>query len=71
MFAEHIRDVNAALNLKQNAIRNVGRGTSEQDSMNPMSAEGVEDLASLALALSGASDETENLAGDSQDVLTV
>lgn len=69
--AEHIRDVNAALNLKQNAIRNVGRGTSEQDSMNPMSAEGVEDLASLALALSGASDETENLAGDSQDVLTV
>jgi hypothetical protein len=33
--------------------------------------EGVEDLASLALAIVGASDETENLAGDGLNVLTL
>ncbi len=61
----HIRDINAALNLKQNAIENVGRGASEL-----MSAEGVEALANLALATSGASAETENLTGDGQNALT-
>ena len=61
----HIRDVNAALNLKYNAIKNVGRGASEL-----MSAESVEALASLALAVSGAFDETENLTGDGQNAFT-
>lgn len=60
----HIRDVNAALNLKQNAIKNVRRGASKL-----MSAEGVEDLARLALQI-GASAETENLTGDGQNVIT-
>ena len=60
----HIRDVNAALNLKYNAIENVGRGASEL-----MSAEGVEDLARLALQI-GASAETENLTGDGQNAFT-
>lgn len=60
----HIRDVNAALNLKQNAIKNVRRGASKL-----MSAEDVEDLARLALQI-GASAETENLTGDGQNVIT-
>lgn len=64
--AEHIRDVNAAINLKENAIKQVGQGVSEL-----MSVEGVEDLASLALAIVGASDESENLTGDGQNVLTL
>jgi len=63
--AEHIRDVNAAINLKENAIKQVRQGVSEFRSV-----EGVEDLASLALAIVGASDETENLAGDGLNVLT-
>lgn len=62
---EHIRDVNAAINLKMNAIKNVGQGVSEL-----MSVEGVEDLATLALQI-GASEETENLAGDGLNVLTL
>jgi len=60
----HIRDINAALNLKQNAIENVGRGASEFKS-----AESVESLAMLALQ-AGAFDETENLTGDGQNALT-
>lgn len=64
--AEHIRDINAAINLKMNAIKNVGQGVSEL-----MSVEGVERLAKLALAFSGASDEAENLTGDGQNVLTL
>ena len=63
--AEHIRDVNAAINLKENAIKQVGQGVSEFRSV-----EGVEDLATLALQI-GASDETENLTGDGQNVLTL
>ncbi|MCI6258808.1 MAG: transposase, partial [Spirochaetia bacterium] len=63
--AEHIRDVNAAINLKMNAIKNVGQGVSEFRSV-----EGVEDLATLALQI-GASEETENLAGDGLNVLTL
>jgi len=35
------------------------------------SVEGVEDLASLALAIVGASEETENLTDDGQNVLTL
>ena len=50
---EHNRDVNAAINLKLNAI-NILREAEEF-----RSAEGVEELASLALAQSGASTETE------------
>ena len=61
----HIRDVNAAINLKQNAIKTVGQGVSEFRSV-----EGVEDLATLALQI-GASEETENLAGDGLNVLTL
>ena len=61
--AEHIRDVNAAINLKMNAIKNVGQGVSEFRSV-----EGVEDLATLALQI-GASEEAENLTGDGQNVL--
>lgn len=64
--AEHIRDVNATINLKMNAIKNVGQGVSEFRSV-----EGVERLAELALAFSGASDEAENLTGDGQNVLTL
>ena len=64
--ANHIRDVNAAINLKMNAIKQVGQGVSEFRSV-----EGVEDLASLALAIVGASEETENLAGDGLNVLTL
>jgi len=64
--ANHIRDVNAAINLKENAIKQVGQGVSEFRSV-----EDVEDLASLALAIVGASDETENLTGDGQNVLTL
>ena len=64
--AEHVRDVNAAFNLKMNAIKNIGQGVSELRSV-----EGVETLAELALAFSGASDETENLTGDGQYVLTL
>ena len=64
--ANHIRDVNAAINLKMNAIKQVRQGVSEFRSV-----EGVEDLASLALAIVGASDETENLTGDGQNVLTL
>ena len=64
--AEHVRDVNAAINLKMNAIKTVGQGVSEFRSV-----EGVEDLASLALAIVGTSDETENLTGDGQNVLTL
>ena len=63
--AEHIRDVNAAINLKENAIKTVGQGVSEFRSV-----EGLEDLATLALQI-GASDETENLTGDGQNVLTL
>jgi putative transposase len=62
--AEHIRDVNAAINLKTNAIKTVGQGVSEFRSV-----EGVEDLATLALQI-GASDEAENLTSDGQNVLT-
>lgn len=64
--AEHVRDVNAAINLKQNAIKQVRQGVSEFRSV-----EGVEDLASLALAIVGASEEAENLTGDGQNVLTL
>lgn len=42
--AEHVRDVNAAINLKENAIRKVGQGVSELKSV-----ESVESLAMLAL----------------------
>ena len=63
--AEHIRDVNAAINLKENAIKNVGQGVSEFRSV-----EGVEDLATLALQI-GASEETENLTGDGQNAFTL
>lgn len=63
---EHVRDINAAINLKENAIKNVGQGVSEFRSV-----EGVEDLASLALAIVGASDEAENLTGNGQNVLTL
>lgn len=48
-----------------NAIKNVGQGVSEFRSV-----EGVEDLATIALQI-GASEETENLAGDGQNVLTL
>ena len=64
--AEHIRDINAAINLKMNAIKNVGQGVSAFRSV-----EGVERLTELALAFSGASDEAENLAGDGLNVLTL
>ena len=49
-----------------NAIKNVGQGVSEFRSV-----EGVERLAELALAFSGASDEAENLTGDGQNTLTL
>ena len=62
---EHIRDVNAAINLKENAIKTIGQGVSEFRSV-----EGVEDLATLALQI-GASDEAENLTGDGQNVLAL
>ena len=63
--AEQVRDVNAAINLKMNAIKNVGQGVSEFRSV-----EGVEDLATLALQI-GASDEAENLTGDGQNAFTL
>lgn len=62
---EHVRDINAAINLKENAIKQVGQGVSEFRSV-----EGVEDLATLALQI-GASDEAENLTGDGQNALTL
>ena len=62
---EHVRDINAAINLKENAIKQVGQGVSEFRSV-----EGVEDLATLALQI-GASDEAENLTGDGLNVLTL
>ena len=64
--AEHIRDINAAINLKMNAIKKIGQGVSEFRSV-----EGVERLAELALAFSGASDGAENLTGNGQNVLTL
>ena len=63
--AEHNRDVNAAMNLKMNTIKNVGQGVSEFRSV-----EGVENLATLALQI-GASEEAENLTGDGQNALTL
>ena len=62
---EYVRDLNAAMNLKMNAIKTVGQGVSEFRSV-----EVVEDLATLALQI-GASDESENLTGDGQNVLTL
>ena len=62
---EHVRDINAAINLKENAIKQVRQGVSEFRSV-----EGVEDLTTLALQI-GASDEAENLTGDGQNVLTL
>jgi len=50
---EHNRDVNAALNLKLNAIKILSEGQEFR------SAEGVEEMAGLALAHFGASVETE------------
>ena len=50
---EHNRDVNAAINLKLNAIKIL------REAEEFRSAEGVEELASLALAQFGASAETE------------
>lgn len=50
---EHDRDVNAAINLKNNAIKIL------REAEEFRSAEGVEELASLALAQFGASVETE------------
>lgn len=61
----HIRDINAALNLKNNAIKTVRQGVSE---VSKKSVESVEGLAMLALQ-AGAFDETENLTGDGQNVL--
>ena len=66
----HIRDVNAALNLKQNAIekiKTVRQGVSE---LSKTSVESVEALAELALADCGAFDEAENLTGNGQNALT-
>lgn len=51
--AEHNRDVNAAINLKLNAIKIL------REAEELRSAEGVEELAGLALAHFGASVETE------------
>lgn len=62
----HIRDVNAALNLKENAIKTVRQGVSE---VSKKSVESVEGLVMLALQ-AGAFDETENLTGDGQNVFT-
>lgn len=61
----HTRDINAALNLKNNAIKTVRQGVSE---VSKKSVESVEGLAMLALQ-AGAFDETENLTGDGQNVL--
>ena len=63
----HIRDVNAALNLKENAIKTVRQGVSE---VSKKSVESVEALAEFALADCGAFDEAENLIGDGQNVFT-
>lgn len=62
---KHIRDINAAINLKENAIKNVGQGVSEIKSV-----ESVENLAVLALQI-GASDEAENLTGDGHNAFTL
>lgn len=62
---KHDRDVNAAINLKENAIKQVRQGVSEFRSV-----EGVENLATLALQI-GASEEAESLTGDGQNVLTL
>ena len=62
--ANHIRDVNAAINLKMNAIKKIGQGVSEFRSV-----EGVEDLAILALQI-GASNEAENLTSNGQNLIT-
>jgi putative transposase len=51
--------------LSYKILKQVGQGVSEFRSV-----EGVEDLATLALQI-GASDETENLTGDGQNVLTL
>ncbi len=63
--AEHNRDVNAAINLKMNAIKQVRQGMSKFRSV-----EDVESLATQALQI-GASEEAENLTGDGQNVLTL
>lgn len=63
--AEHVRDVNAAINLKENAIKQVRQGVSEFRSV-----EDVEDLATLALQI-GASNEAENLTGDGHNAFTL
>ena len=66
----HIRDVNAALNLRENAIekiKDVRQGVSE---LSKTSVENVEALAELALADCGAFDEVENLTGDGQNIIT-
>ena len=66
----HIRDVNAALNLKQNAIekiKDVRQGVSE---LSKTSGESVEALAELALDDCGACDEAEKLTGNGQNVFT-
>ena len=60
----HIRDVNAALNLKENAIKTVRQGVSEVSKKSVESAKG---LAMLVLQ-TGAFDETEKLTGDGQNV---
>lgn len=62
--ANHIRDVNAAINLKMNAIKKIGQGVSELRSV-----EGVEDLAILALQI-GASNEAEDLTSNGQNLIT-
>ena len=62
---EHVRDLNAAINLKMNAIKQVRQGVSEFRSV-----EGVEDLATIALQI-GASNEAENLTGDGQNAFTL
>ena len=63
--ADHIRDVNAAINLKENAIKQVGQGVTEFRSV-----EGLEDSATLALQI-GASEEAENLTDDGQNAFTL
>lgn len=63
--AEHVRDVNAAINLKENAIKQVRQEVSEFRSV-----EDVEDLATLALQI-GASNEAENLTGDGHNAFTL
>ena len=64
--AEHVRDANAAMSLKENAMKQIGQGVS-----GLMSVEGVERLTELALAFSGASCEAGNLTGGGQNVITI